>query len=109
MVPTLLASERLAGVSFQKPLAKIVASTGRMKRHHREICGLNSFKTLFIDDPDRAERDEVQIAGMRMFRADQQLVQEILSRKVTMLDRVLELLSTHPNIVKRLQALQKLA
>jgi len=93
---------------LSEALAKIVASTGRMKRHHREVGGLNGFKTLFIDDPDRAERDEIQIAGTRMFRADRQLVQEILSRKVTMLDRALELLSTHPNIVKRLTALQKL-
>jgi len=51
----------------------------------------------------------VAIAASRMFRTDQQLVEEILSRKVTALDRVLEVFSTHPNVVKRLQALQKLA
>jgi len=93
---------------LSEALAKIVASTGRMKRSRREVGSLNSFKTLFIDDPDRAERDEIEIAERGMLRVDQQLVREILSREVTMLDRVLELLSTHPNIVKRLTALQKL-
>jgi len=94
---------------LSEALAKIVASTGRFRSQHREVGSLNSFKALFINDPDRAEKDEVEIAGARMFRADQQLVQEILSRKITTVDRMLELLSTHPNIVKRLQALQRLA
>lgn len=89
-------------------LAKIVASTGRLRSQHREMRGLNSFKALFINDPDRANKDEIEIVGATMFKTDQQLVQEILSRKVTMVDRVLELMSTHPNIVKRIQALQKL-
>jgi len=94
---------------LSEALAKIVASTGRLRSQYRRVGSLNSFKALFINDPDRAEKDEVEIAGTRMFRADQQLVQEILSRKITTVDRVLELLSTHPNIVKRLQALQRLA
>jgi len=94
---------------LSEALAKIVASTGRFRSQHREVGSLNSFKALFISDPDRANRDEVELAGTRMFSTDQQLVQEILSRKITTVDRVLELLSTHPNIVKRLQALQRLA
>lgn len=94
---------------LSEALVKIVASTGRFRSQHREVKSLGSFKALFISDPDRANKDEVEIAGTRMFRADQQLVQEILSRKVTTADRVLELLSTHPNIVKRLKALQRLA
>jgi Zn-dependent protease with chaperone function len=43
------------------------------------------------------------------YMPDQRLVQEVLSRKVTTLDRVAELFSSHPNIVKRLKALQELA
>lgn len=94
---------------LSEALVKIVTSTGRLRSQYRRVGSLNSFKALFINDPDRAERDEVEIAGTRMFRPDQQLVQEILSRKITTVDRLLELLSTHPNIVKRLQALKKLA
>jgi len=94
---------------LSEALAKIVASTGRIKTRYADVGGSNSFKALFISDPDSAERDQVAIAESRMFRTDQRLVEEIISRRVTTLDRVLELFSTHPNIVKRLQALQKFA
>jgi len=97
------------GRKLSEALAKIVASTSKMKRYRKEVSGLSSFRALFIEDPNRAERDEVAIGRTAMLRTDQQLVQEVLSRRVTLLDRVLELLSTHPNIVKRLQALQRMA
>jgi heat shock protein HtpX len=90
-------------------LAKIVSSTRRMKKTRRDSSGFNSLKALFISDPDRAELDSASIvqAGGRM--ADQKLVEEILRKKVTSFDRVMEFFSTHPNIVKRLKALQELA
>jgi Zn-dependent protease with chaperone function len=44
----------------------------------------------------------------RSGEADSQLVDEILNRRVTGFDSFLELFSTHPNIVKRLQAIQSL-
>jgi len=89
-------------------LAKIVHSTGRMKRGRRDASSFNSLKALFISDPDRAESDMASIAQVGV-RTDQALVEEILRRKVTTFDRVMELFSTHPNIVKRLKALQELA
>jgi len=94
---------------LSEALAKIVRSTGRIKTYYGKTGGTNSFKALFISDPDIAERDEAAIAASRMFRADQRLVEEILTRKITTLDKVVELFSTHPNVVKRLQALQRLA
>jgi Zn-dependent protease with chaperone function len=80
-----------------------------MKHHRKDVGSFSSFKALFIADPDRAEADAMAIsqAGARM--ADQRLVEEVLRRKITLLDRLSELFSTHPNIVKRLRALQKLA
>ncbi|MGQ9543171.1 MAG: zinc metalloprotease HtpX [Candidatus Bathyarchaeia archaeon] len=93
---------------LSEALAKIVFSTGRMKMRGQATPNLNSFKALFIEDPDSAERDQAVISSNRMFKTDQQLVQEILSRRVSLVDRLLELLSTHPNIVKRLQALHSL-
>jgi len=93
---------------LSEALAKIVSSTGRMRHYHRETSSFNSFKALFIEDPDRAEKDELELAGARRFKTDERLVQEILSKKVTTIDRVLEVLSTHPNIMKRLIALQSL-
>ena len=88
-------------------LAKIVAASSKMKQHRMVPGNLNSFKALFIEDPDSASRDELAISGTKMFRSDQQLVNELLTRKVGTIDHLLELLSTHPNIVKRLQALRK--
>jgi len=90
-------------------LAKIVKSTHRMKHARREVSGNSSFKALFISDPDRAETDSVALSQAMGYRSDQALVEEILRRDVTALDRLAELFSTHPNIVKRLRALQELA
>jgi len=41
--------------------------------------------------------------------SDQKLVQDILSQRMTTMDRIIEVFSTHPNIVKRLKALQELS
>lgn len=90
-------------------LAKIVNSTGRTRRSHPETRSLNSFKALFISDPDRAETDAVALSQSAGIVGDEKLVQEVLKSQVTAFDRFVELFSTHPNIVKRLKALQKLA
>jgi heat shock protein HtpX len=90
-------------------LAKIVHSTNRVKKKRQKANSLNSFKALFIADPDRTESDAVSLMHTREYVGDQRLVQEALSRKVTTLDRVAELFSSHPNLVKRLRALQELA
>jgi len=90
-------------------LAKIVRSSGRMKRLRRDVGSLSSFKALLISDPDRAESDMISIAQVGARAADQKLVEEVLRRKVTSFDKVMELFSTHPNIVKRLKALQEIA
>jgi len=90
-------------------LVKIVYSTGRMKRSSPETKSFNSFKALFISDPDRAEVDATATAQYARSSSDQKLVQETLTREVSTLDKFLELFSTHPNIIKRLKALQKLA
>ena len=63
---------------------------------------------MFIADPDRAIMDSVELAAMEA-QSDQKLVQEIATRKITFVDKLLEAFSTHPNIVKRLRALQDLS
>jgi len=92
---------------LSEALAKIVRSTEKTKRKRREGSSLNSFKALFIADPDRAESDALSMTRAGQYMADQRLVQDVLSRKVTTLDRIAELFSSHPNIVKRLRALQE--
>jgi len=94
---------------LSEALAKIQHSTGKIRRMHRDASGFSSLKTLFIADPDHAEADTIAIARGRALMTDQRLVEEVLKRKVTTLDRIAELFSTHPNIVKRLRALQELA
>ncbi len=90
-------------------LVKIVRSSRRMRRSRRDTGNFSSFKSLFIADPDRAELDTVAIGQARPLTTDRKLVEEVLRRKVTSLDRIAEILSSHPNIVKRLKALQELA
>ena len=92
---------------LSEALAKIASSSSKMRLHRQSKANLNSFKALFIEDPDSSEHDHIAISGTKMFKTDQQLVQEILSRKVTAADNMMELMSTHPNIVKRLKALQE--
>jgi len=93
---------------LSEALAKIVASTGRYKRYHRERGSTNSFKALFISDPDKATEDTLELARARSYSTDQDLVREIISKEPSSLDKILEIFSTHPNIVKRLRALQNL-
>jgi len=86
-------------------LAKISSSTWTLQRSGEKIAE-SGFKSLFISDPDRAGIDVAEMQATRSGAADSQLVDETVNRQVTGFDSFLELFSTHPNIVKRLQALQ---
>jgi heat shock protein HtpX len=91
-------------------LAKIVNTTRKVnsaRKAQQKKPNSSAFKALFIADPDRASVDSAQLAAMEV-QSDQKLVQEIASRKLTFADKLLEAFSTHPNIVKRLRALQEL-
>jgi len=94
---------------LSEALAKIQLSTGKMKRTYRGPGTFSSFKALFIADPDKAEIDAASIMQARGYTADQRLVEGVLRRELTGFDRLTEIFSTHPNIVKRLRALQKLS
>jgi heat shock protein HtpX len=84
-------------------LAKIIrASKKPIKVQQQQKQNTMPFKALFITDLDRATVDSEILDS-------QNLVQEILSKKVTAVDRFAEVLSTHPNIIKRLKALQELS
>jgi heat shock protein HtpX len=90
-------------------LAKIVNSTNRVKQNSRKkSTGSSSFKALFISDPDRSEVDSAALAQLGRGVNERKLVEEVLRRKVTTFDRIMEVFSTHPNIVKRLSALKEL-
>ncbi len=92
-------------------LAKIVNTTREVnanRKAQQEKPNSSAFKALFIADPDRASVDSAELVTMRV-QSEQKIVQEIASRKLTFADKLLEALSTHPNIVKRLRALQELS
>ncbi len=92
-------------------LAKIVNTSRKVNEAYkaqRKKPNASAFKALFISDPDRAAADSIELAAMNA-RSDHKLVQDILSQKLTFADKLVEALSTHPNIVKRLRALQKLS
>jgi len=85
-------------------LAKIVNASKKPNRPQSrgQQQTMNAFKALFIADPDAANN-----AAKANIDASY-MVQEILSRKITSTDKVTEVLSTHPNITRRLRALQQL-
>lgn len=92
-------------------LAKIVNTTKKVndtRKTRQKKPNSSAFKALFIADPDRATADSVELAAMNV-QSDQKLVQNMISQKLTFSDKLKEVLSTHPNIVKRLRALQELS
>jgi len=86
-------------------LAKIVSATRKPSRPQSpgQQRSMNAFKALFISDPDSAS------AAAKANIDASVMVHEILSRKITSADNLTEALSTHPNITKRLRALQQLS
>jgi heat shock protein HtpX len=89
-------------------LAKIVhasAKVSKSPRQQNQTKNFSGFKSLFIANPDTAQADS---AALNSVGNSQQLVDEILAKRVTFGDKLIEALSTHPNIVKRLRALQEL-
>jgi heat shock protein HtpX len=66
----------------------------------------SSFKALFIADPDRASTDSAELHATHAVNK-KELLQETLAKEPTKADRFLEIFSTHPNIIKRLRALQE--
>jgi heat shock protein HtpX len=89
-------------------LVKIVEWTERTRSQNRNTYNMSSLKTLFISDPDNAARDLKEINQTNIWRSDQDLVARYMNRRVTSTDTFAELFSTHPNMVKRLRALQQL-
>jgi heat shock protein HtpX len=90
-------------------LAKIVhasAKTVKPQQQQQQSKSFSGFKSLFIVNPETAQEDS---ASLYSFQNNQNLVDDILAKKISFGDKLIEVLSTHPNIVKRLRALQELS
>lgn len=88
--------------ALAEALAKIVTATER-GRDRWWSPTQSSFKCLLIADPDVSYP-----AGASYLGDDARLVYEISRRRLSAVDRIMELFSTHPNIVKRIRALLSL-
>ena len=97
---------------LSEALAKIVYASETGLRRSLRASGFSpehlAFKSLFITDPECASRDRASIELINRGVGDEELVERLLSRRLTPLEQFLELFSTHPNIVKRLRALRSL-
>ncbi len=96
-------SRREGARRLAEALAKIVYSTAELKRV-RGFTSPPGFKALLIADPDSAVVDAKALRG-----GDWELVERVSSRELTLVDKLLELFSTHPNIVKRIRRLKAIA
>lgn len=92
---------------LSEALVKIATSENKNFRKNQK-GGSSSFKSLFINDPDTAKNDTESVSYFKKHLSDRELVDKMLSKKITGLERVMELFSTHPNMVKRLKAIQKM-
>jgi len=89
-------------LKLQIALAKISENTARLVSRGVNVAAFGDFRQLFIVDPSRAVSEYSEMRG------EYWIVEKIKSRELTFWDRLLELFSTHPNIVKRLRALDEL-
>lgn len=78
----------------------------RRSRGREEQKSGTAFKALFISDPDRAETDAEEL-NQHNITNKKELLHNTLSKEVTGAEKFAELFSTHPNIIKRLRALQE--
>ncbi|MCL4429711.1 MAG: zinc metalloprotease HtpX [Candidatus Bathyarchaeota archaeon] len=90
-------------------LVTIVEESRRSgKPNQQQNKNNNAFKALFISDPDRANVDSAELHANQV-ASKQDLLRQKLSEKPTQADSLIEIFSTHPNIIKRLRALQQLS
>ena len=95
---------------LQTGLVTIVEESRRNIRPPRpgeQTKSNTSYKALFISDPDRATVDSEELHKNNV-ASKYDLLREKLGQKPTQADSLMEILSTHPNIIKRLRALQEL-
>ena len=90
-------------------LVTIVEQSRRsIKQNRQQQKNNTAFKALFIADPERANADSAEIHANGI--ADKkELLNQTLAKKSTHKDNFVEIFSTHPNIIKRLRALQEIS
>jgi heat shock protein HtpX len=88
-------------------LLTIVQESRHVDRPNKEQQKNNSaFRALFIADPSRATVDSAELHATYA-ASKKDLLRETISKEPTRADKFIEIFSTHPNIIKRLRALQE--
>ncbi len=95
------------GRKLSEALAKISYFTSKLTKGVNKSMQLSGFKALFICDPDTSEKDSAMISLMDR-HGDSELVDKLLSKKITFQERLMEIFSTHPLITKRIRALRQM-
>lgn len=91
-------------LSLASALVKISDINARAPKNVKaSMSGYSSFRALLIADPEST-------AGARAFREiyDVRALEEFASREVSAAESLVEVLSTHPNVVKRVRSLLEL-
>jgi len=85
---------------LQKALAKIAVVTGSLAIRGLNVSQYSQFRTLFIYDPTSSIRD------LELLSDAERLVEKLKSSEVGFFEALTEVFSTHPNVVKRIKALE---
>ena len=82
------------------------SKSGQTNKRKSQQKGNTSFRALFITDPEHATADSADLHANGIDK--QELLRQNTRKKPTKIDNFTEIFSTHPNIIKRLKALQEL-
>jgi len=92
------------GLKLANALIKIIDATSNLLYRGYNISRFSGIKALFIADPDRAVEDMKELSSSGIL--DRRVI-SYARRKVSTVDNLMELFSTHPNTVKRIRRLLK--
>ena len=95
------------GRKLQEGLVKIVESQEELRLKKHKDMKISGFNTLMISNPDSSHKDIVSLQKSKIKLSDRELVEKYAKKEISFKEHLLELLSTHPNITKRLNALGK--
>ena len=95
------------GRKLQEGLVKIVESQEELRLKKHKDMKISGFNTLMISNPDSSHKNIVSLQNSKIKLSDRELVEKYAKKEISSKEHLLELLSTHPNITKRLNSLGK--
>lgn len=92
-------------------LYKLVYGSARLQENVR--ASVDGYKAFFLNDPDKAKREISQLSQLDLDKSgtiDKYELQMLNDKeiKITLSDRLMEALTTHPNMLKRIKHLSAL-